>query len=75
MADIIEGTERCLYVVPPPLVVETAANELRDERAPTPSADASVEVRDQRVVQRYVQSHVLTIAHAVRWWAAVICGA
>lgn len=58
-----DGAERCLDIVPPPLVVEAAANQLRDERAAAPAARPLIELGNELVVDGDVQSHVPKIAH------------
>ena len=49
--------ERGFDVVPPSLVLETAADELGDERAAAAGADPAIQVLDELVVQRNVQTH------------------
>lgn len=58
-----DGTERGLDVVPPTLVIEPATNQLRDERAASPTPGTLIELGNELVIDRNVQSHVLTIAH------------
>jgi hypothetical protein len=45
------------------LVVEAAANQLRDERAAAPAARPLIELGNELVVDGDVQSHVPRIAH------------
>lgn len=54
-----------LDVVPAPLVIDAATDELGDEGTPTPRTDASVELGHQIVRQRNVYTHVPRLAH--RW--------
>jgi hypothetical protein len=58
-----DGPERCLDIVPSPLVIESAANQLCDECAASPASSPLVELCNELVINGYVQSHVLTIAH------------
>jgi hypothetical protein len=58
-----DGPERCLDIVPSPLIVESAANQLCDESAASPASGPLVEFGNELVINGYVQSHVLTIAH------------
>jgi hypothetical protein len=58
-----DGPERCLDIVPSPLVIESAANQLCDECAASPASSPLVEFGNELVINSYVQSHVLTIAH------------
>ena len=58
-----DGPERCLDIVPSPLVIESAANQLCDECAASPASSPLVEFGNELVINGYVQSHVLTIAH------------
>ena len=60
-----DGPERCLDIVPSPLVIESAANQLCDECAASPASSPLVEFGNELVINGYVQSHVLTIAHWV----------
>jgi hypothetical protein len=55
--------ERAFDVVPAPLVFETTPNQFGDERTAPPRARSLVEFGDQIVVQSYVQTHVLNLAH------------
>ena len=68
-----DSPERCLDIVPSPLVVESAANQLCDECAASPAASPLVEFGNELVINGYVQSHVPTIAHclpaALHWTA------
>ena len=63
MALVGDSPERCLDIVPAPLVIESAANQLCDERAAPPASSAPVEFGNELVINRNVQSHVPTIAH------------
>ena len=58
-----DSPERCLDIVPPPLVVESAANQLCDECAASPDSGPPVEFGNELVIHGDVQSHVPTIAH------------
>ena len=58
-----DSPERCLDVVPPPLVVESAANQFCDECAASPASSPPVEFGNELVINGNVQSHVPTIAH------------
>jgi len=58
-----DGPEGCLDIVPSPLVIESATNQLCDECAASPASSPLVEFGNELVINGYVQSHVLTIAH------------
>jgi hypothetical protein len=58
-----DSPERCLDVVPPPLVIKSAANQLCDECAASPASSPPVEFGNELVINGNVQSHVSTIAH------------
>jgi hypothetical protein len=58
-----DSPERCLDIVPSPLVIESAANQLCDECAASPASGAPVEFGNELVINGNVQSHVPTIAH------------
>ena len=58
-----DSPERCLDVVPPPLVVESAANQFCDECAASPASSPLVEFGNELVINGNVQSHVPIIAH------------
>ena len=62
MSLVQKATECSFNVIPPLLVFESALNEIGDERAPLASSDTLVKPRDNVVWERYVYSHVLTIA-------------
>lgn len=62
MSLVLKATECSFNVIPPLLVFESALNEIGDERAPLASTDTLVKPRDNVVWERYVYSHVLTIA-------------
>ena len=57
MALVRDRAERGLDQLPAPLVVERGFDGPRDERASPARADAPVELFDELVAQRYVQSH------------------
>lgn len=59
-----DGPQRCLDIIPSPLVIKSAANQLCNERAASPTAGPSVELGDELVINGNVQSHVPTIAHS-----------
>jgi hypothetical protein len=58
-----DGPEHCLDIVPSPLVIESAANQLCDECTTSPASSPLVEFGNELVINGNVQSHVLTIAH------------
>jgi len=58
-----DSPERCLDIVPSPLVIEPAANQLCDECATSPASGPLVEFGNELVINVNVQSHVLIIAH------------
>ena len=58
-----DSPERCLDIVPSPLVIESAPNQLCDECAASPAPSPPVEFGNELVVNSNVQSHVPTIAH------------
>ena len=58
-----DGPERCLDIVPSPLIVESPADQLRDERAAAPTSRPLIELGNELVVNGDVQSHVPRIAH------------
>lgn len=66
MADIVHASEGGLDVLPAPLVIEAAPDQFGDESAPLTSTRPAVELGDQVVIQRYVQSHVQMMAHTMR---------
>lgn len=51
---VSDGPERRFDVVPSPLVVQAPPDQRRDEGTALTGPDASVELGDQRIVQRYV---------------------
>ena len=55
--------ERGLDVVPASLVLKASPHQLGDDGAAPTSAGAPIELTHQLVVQRYVQTHVLRLAH------------
>jgi hypothetical protein len=63
VTDIADCPERGLDVIPPALILQTPTHELGDERAPPPRSDPAIELGDEFVIEGYVQSHVLTLAH------------
>lgn len=65
VAAIIERPERPLDFTPTPLFVERALDRVRDERTSLPAPREAIHVAHQCVVQAYVQTHVLNIAHTV----------
>lgn len=58
-----DSPERCLDIVPPPLVIEPASNQLCYECATSPASSPLVELGNELVINGNVQSHVPTIAH------------
>jgi hypothetical protein len=50
-------------VIPALFVVQPALDEFGDECTPLSGADPSIQLSDQFVLQRYVHTHVLNIAH------------
>ena len=52
-----QAAERGFDVVPAPFVVQTALDELGDERAPAAGARTPVDLGHEIVVQGYVQTH------------------
>lgn len=63
VALVRDGPKRGLDIVPSPLIVESPANQLRDERAAAAASRPLIELGNELVVDRYVQSHVPRIAH------------
>jgi hypothetical protein len=63
MALVGDSPERCLDIVPSPLVIEPAANQLCNECATSPASSPLVEFGNELVINGNVQSHVPTIAH------------
>ena len=65
VAAVVDLAEGRFDVVPTALVLEPSADEFGDEGAASSSTASSVEFGDELVVECYVQTHVLTIAHAL----------
>ena len=63
VAPIRQLPQGSLDVVPAALVLETAADQLGDERTPAPGTHTPIQLGDQIVLQRYVQTHVPRFAH------------
>ncbi len=63
VAGVLELTEGGLDLVPPTLVVEAPSDQLGDELAALPRPRSAVELGHQFVIQRYVQTHVFSLAH------------
>ena len=63
VALIGDSPERCLDIVPSPLVIEPAANQLCNESATAPASSPLVELGNELVINGNVQSHVPIIAH------------
>ena len=63
VARIGNRAERGFDVVPTPLVLQRSPDHLCDERAAPSRACPPVELGYQIIIERYVQSHVLMIAH------------
>jgi hypothetical protein len=55
--------EARLDLVPTAFVIEAATDELGDEGTPPPTSRPPVELGHQLVVESYVQTHVLSLAH------------
>ena len=66
MTRIGDLTKRRFDVVPTTLIIEATANEFCDETTPLAGADTLIQLRDQPVIECYVQTHVCRLAHA-RW--------
>jgi hypothetical protein len=60
-----ERSKRGFDVIPAPFVVQAALDGFGDECTPLARADSSIQLSDQFVLQRYVQTHVLRIAHSL----------
>jgi hypothetical protein len=58
-----DSTERCLDVIPSPLVIEPTANQICDKCATSPASGPLVEFGNELVINGNVQSHVPSIAH------------
>lgn len=63
MAGVGDAAERCFDVVPAPLVVEPAPDQLSDECAALSRAGTPVEFSHEFVVQNDVQQHGPNLAH------------
>ena len=63
MAGVGDAAERCFDVVPAPLVVEPAPDQLSDECAALSRAGTPVEFSHEFVVQSDVQPHGPNLAH------------
>ena len=59
VACVRNGTQRCLDVVPSPVVVKAPADQSRDECTASSRPCPAIQVLDKIVVQLYVYSHVL----------------
>jgi hypothetical protein len=58
-----QASEGGLNVVPPLFVVQSPPDELGNERAPATRTDSSAQLGDKLVIEHYVHTHVLTLAH------------
>jgi hypothetical protein len=58
-----EGSECRLDVIPAPFIVQATLNEFGDERTPLSGADSTIQLSHQLVLQHYVHTHVLSLAH------------
>jgi hypothetical protein len=56
-------TECGFDVVPAPLVLESASDQFRNECAAASGPNALIQLCDHVIVKRYVQTHVLMLAH------------
>lgn len=63
MTAVLDRSERRLDVVPAALILERTPHGLGDEGAATSASDPAVELRDQLVVEVYVQAHAHTLTH------------
>jgi hypothetical protein len=63
MALVRQLTERRLNVVPAPLVVESTADQLGDKTASPPGSHSTIQLSHELIIECYVQTHVLKIAH------------
>jgi len=61
---VCERADTGFDVLPAPLVVERATEGLGDEGAATTPSDALIELRDEIVIQAYVQTHGHNLAHS-----------
>lgn len=66
MTGVADRAERRLDVIPATFVLQPTADEFRDERTALALAGSSIKLGDERVIHRYVQSHVPNIAHRLR---------
>jgi hypothetical protein len=72
MAFVRQLAERCLNVIPASLVVESTSDQLGDKAASTPWPYSTIQLSHELMIERYVQTHVLKIAHTQnpsRWVA------
>ncbi len=63
MTVVRELPESPFDVGPTPFVFETTPNQLGDERTASPRTGTVIEFGDEVIVERYVQTHVITLAH------------
>jgi hypothetical protein len=59
----VDLPQRCEDVIPAPLVLESATDGLRYERAPLPSTHPTIELGDETVVQCNVHTHAHKLAN------------
>src|SRR5690606_33627574 len=65
MAGVIDRPERSLDVVPAALVLQPSPDQLGDVGTAPAFAGSPVQLRDEIVVHRNVQPHVLRLAHTM----------
>lgn len=63
VASVAKLAERRLDVVPTALVLEPPPDQFGDERAPPAWAHPAIELRHEIVIERYVHTHGLNLAH------------
>jgi len=63
VARVRDRTQGRLDVVPPTLVLQAATNELGNERAAPSPSHTTVEIGHELVLEGYVQTHGLILAH------------
>ncbi len=60
---VLQRAQRGLDLVPPPLIIERLLDGGCDEGAAAATPNPCIEVRDQRVIETYVQTHGHSVAH------------
>ncbi len=63
MAAIGDGPERRLDQLPAARVIERVLNRAADEGAAATASDAAIELSDEILLERYVQTHGHRLAH------------